>query len=190
MALGHEQGRIECGREIDDLWEHIDLAPDAHEQDCPFCLAARTSLTELAQVTADLRSDAVTVDAMVPSGSVKNAIMRVARAEVRRGQRLAVVADGLGSVRISEQTVSAVVRFACDGVAGVRARRCTVAVSPPSADDAPSRVDVSLRMTVESSLSIPAVTDTVRARIDAVLDAQIGLRPRRIDLVVEDVYDV
>lgn len=191
MAVEHDTGRLDCGRRIDDVWEHVDLAPDAHEQTCPSCQAARASLAELAQVTEELRSSTTpTGDALVPSTSVKDAIMKVARAEVRRGRQLSVVADELGSVKISEQTVSAVVRFACDSVDGVRARRCSVVVSPPADRDAPSRVDVTLRLTVDSSLSIPAITETVRARIDVVLAAQVGLRPRRIDLVVEDVYDV
>lgn len=190
MALEHDPSRLDCGRRIDDVWESIDLAPDDHEVDCPSCRAARASLQQLAEVTEELRATDPAGDVLVPSTSVKDAIMRVARAEVRRGRRLPVVADELGSVQISEQTVSAVVRFACDSVDGVRARRCAVVVSPAVDPDAPSRVDVSLRMTVEASLSIPQVTDIVRARIDTVLAAQVGLRPRRIDLLVEDVYDV
>lgn len=197
MAIEHDTSRLDCGREIDQVWERIDLAPDAHEQVCPDCQSARLSLSELAEVTEELRAvDPVGAVAgsgdLVPSTSVKDAIMRVARAEVRRGRRLSVVADDLGSVQISEQTVSAVVRFACDTVDGVRARRCSVALNADSDTDpdAPRRVDVMLRLAIESTLSIPEVTDVVRARIDAVLAERTGLRPQRVDLLVEDVYDV
>ena len=108
--------------------------------------------------------------------------MQVARAEVRRGRRLQVRTDPGGSIEISEQTLSALIRFACDSVPGVRSRRCQAA----QRDDV---LNVAVRLAIRSGGSAPELADLVRARITAVVPARAGLSVGRIDLIIEDVYD-
>ncbi len=188
MALGEARERLSCGRLIDDLWASIELPPGEHELTCAQCQGARLSLGVLVSLTRDLqRSSGLSADYR-PGASVKAAVMRVARAEVRRGRRISVVADRLGRVEISEQTVSAVIRFAADGVVGVHARRCSVA---SVAESGPSKVvDVLVRLALHSRAGIAEATEEVRERVDAVLASHTGLTARKIDVMVEDLYDV
>jgi uncharacterized alkaline shock family protein YloU len=141
----------------------------------------------LAEVIEEFRSEELTGgasgrDDVMPGARVKDAVMRVARAEVRRGRRLPVRADPAGSIEISEQTLSALVRFACDSVPGVRSRRCQVAQRDGG-------LDITVRLAIRSGTSGPELAEQVRARITAVVPARAGLSVGRIDLIIEDVYD-
>lgn len=172
-----------CGRTIDQVWRGLDRPPDAHESGCVFCRDARSSLARLAGVIEEFRADEQTgEDDGRPGDRVKDAVMQVARAEVRRGRRLRVRDDPGGSVEISEQTLTALIRFACDSVPGVRSRRCHV-----SQQD--GVLDVAAHLAIRSGAPGPALADQVRSRIAAVVPARAGLSVGRIDLIIEDVYD-
>lgn len=205
MAVDDE--RLGCGRLVDQVWENIDLPPDAHEASCPDCRAARERLGVLAGATRDLAEADRDDPAMTPTSKVKANIMEVARAEVRRGRLLPLRQDGnrVGdpSLRVSEQAVAAVVRAAADRVAGVHARRCRVdligvdeepEVANPGGLGAtgqwrPAEVRVWLSVSVSARLSIPSAIDTVRARVAARINDEVGIAVPRIDVVVEDVND-
>lgn len=185
-AVADDQ-RLGCGRTIDQVWQRLDREPDEHEAGCDFCRDARSSLTRLAGVIEEFRADELSSGAsgradVMPGSRVKDAVMQVARAEVRRGRRLQVRTDPGGSIEISEQTLSALIRFACDSVPGVRSRRCQAAQQ----DDV---LNVAVRLAIRSGESAPALADLVRARITAVVPARAGLSVGRIDLIIEDVYD-
>lgn len=188
MAVTESLDRLGCGTAIDEIWESIDQPPNEHQAGCPQCQAARASLQQLVEMTQDLRSQDVEAPSERPSDRVKLAVMRVAKAEVRRGRRLTVVEDSDGGIEISEQTLAAVVRFACDTVPGVHARRCQVMLDSTGATS--RAVAVMVRVALHSQIDMGSTTAQVRTRVRAVLSAQAGLQAERVDVLVEDLYDV
>ena len=80
--------RLSCGRSIDDVWSHVDYAPDEHERSCPYCLEARARLLRLAEAAADLRVTEAADPALQPRAGFTASVMSLVRAEVRRGQAL------------------------------------------------------------------------------------------------------
>ncbi|WGW12320.1 Asp23/Gls24 family envelope stress response protein [Saxibacter everestensis] len=192
MALD-DVPRLGCGTAIDELWRNIDAPPTAHGLDCQQCQAARASLQRLADATHEFRTGDAASDSLVPHRSVKDAIMSVARAEVRRGRRIPLRRTPSGEIQISEQTIASVIRFAADTVPGVHARRCSIESPGTEADQdhlPQGKIDISLRVSVSSGQSIPTIVSTLRDRIVTVVSAQIGITARTIDVVVEDIYDV
>lgn len=193
MALDNETSRLGCGRRIDDLWEVIDRPPNNHEKNCPDCQQARVALYNLASVTDAMRQQEPDHSALQPSGRVKQNIMMVARAEVRRGHRIQLTTTEAGTIQISAQALAALVRFAADTLSGVRARRCSIDPFTPGGAGArvvdSSAIRITLKVAVSSALSIPPTMEALRERVSAVVSAQVALNSRQIDVIVEDLYD-
>lgn len=192
-----ERPRLGCGRELDDLWASIDDPPTAHEQSCPDCRQARAALHHLASVTEAMREADPQDPGLQPGDRVRNAIMMVARAEVRRGRRAPLRTTTLGTIDISEQALTALIRFAAGTLPGVHARRCTISTSgegrrTPIAGEAVDVGDIriTLKVAVASSVSIPATMVALRERVGTVVQAQTSITMAQIDIVVEDLYDV
>ncbi|WP_182561519.1 Asp23/Gls24 family envelope stress response protein [Microlunatus kandeliicorticis] len=122
--------RLGCGRDIDDVWAGVDRPPDAHERTCPDCRAARASLSQLAEVTAEQRRRDVEDPELQPSPQVLERIMDIARAEVRHGRRLPLDEPEphrpTADLTVSEQALASVVRSAGDTVRGVEVRRVRI----------------------------------------------------------------
>jgi hypothetical protein len=180
----NEDYLLPCGRDVEQVWQRLDEIEagraDAHELDCPYCRATRESLTMLRGLAQELVEETEE-----PSLDVTGRIMAAVRAEVRRHDLLPLPTPEPGGVRVSARAVAAVLRFAADGVHGVRARHCRV--STTDADD--------LVMTVEMSVAVSYrgfalhALDEVRARVAAAAEAQIGVRLERLDLILDDLYD-
>lgn len=180
--------RLSCGRSIDDVWSHVDGVPDEHERSCPYCLEARARLLRLSDATADLRTAEAVDPALQPEPDFTASVMSLVRAEVRRGQTLPLDDDEDPGLTISEQAVVSLVWAAADTVVGIRARRCRVRpVERDPESSGPTQVDIDLAIAVQPQTSLRAVTDQLRTRVAALVDAEAGLRVRRVDLVVEDV---
>jgi hypothetical protein len=186
---------LPCGRELEGLWEGLDAGtagrPGSHEQACPHCRTALSGLTALREATRALAEQPVPVP-----GQLTGRIMAAVRAEVRRSRMVPLTGPGLepgGRAEISEQAVAAVLRFAADGIEGIRARRCTV--RPHVGDDGGQAgggagvVDVVMTLAIRYGTG-PAedVLEAVRRAVMAAAGARIGLRVARCDLHVEDVY--
>ncbi|HEY0239752.1 MAG TPA: Asp23/Gls24 family envelope stress response protein [Friedmanniella sp.] len=187
--------RLSCGRSIDDVWEHVGSPPDAHERGCPYCQEARARLQRLSTATADLRAAEAVDPELQPGPDFAASVMSLVRAEVRRGQTFPLEAEEVPGLTISEQAVVGLVWTAADGVPGMRARRCLVRQVEPDeqgepGDDgevlSPIDVDVDLTVVVELGTSIPAASAELRRRVVGLVDAETGLRVRRVDLTVED----
>ena len=189
--------RLSCGRSIDDVWSHLDGAPDEHERRCPYCLEARARLLRLSDAAADLRTSEAADPTLQPDPGFTASVMGLVRAEVRRGQAIPLDGDDDPGLTISEQAVVGLVWAAADSVPGVRARRCRVRVAlddDPDGTDAPERVfeggtlvDVSLSLALQPGTSLVDATATLRGRVTDRVGAESGLRVRRVDLAVEDV---
>ena len=194
MAIDETIPRLGCGRSIDEAWVTINQPPTAHENGCVQCQTARASLTKLAEATRTLRDDDAEDATLRPQHAVKDAIMNVARAEVRRGRLLPVYQAGQGGISISEQAITSVIWFGADALPGVRARRCRVHTALETADDPRSAgtadISVNLRIAVASGTEIPGTAEQLRQRIISMITAHVGLNAGAINITVEDFYDV
>lgn len=182
--------RLSCGRSIDDVWSHIDGVPDPHERSCPYCLEARARLLRLSDATADLRATEAADPSLQPDPGFTASVMSLVRAEVRRGQTFPLDVEEEPGLTISEQAVVGLVWAAADAVPGLRARRCQVHLVDPDHVSGPTGVtlvDVDLDVAVGPGTAIPAATAELRGRVARLVDAEAGLRVRRVDLRVEDV---
>lgn len=180
-----------CGRSIDDVWARIDRPLDGHERECGDCQRARQSLARLRLATDDLKATAP----QAPSLKVKDAVMAVARAEVRRGRRLPVRTSVAGDLQLSEQIVATVVREAADTILGVHARRCTVALDETGdrgvvPEAGVRQIDVVLGVAMALGQPIPRALDDLRTVIRDEVERRLGVVTAQIDITVEDLYDV
>lgn len=174
---------LPCGRDVDEVWRHLDRdggAADDHERDCPHCRATRESLTVLRDLTGELARDRAE-----PSRDLTGRIMAAVRADLRRHDLLPLPADRPGGVEVSAQAVAAVLRYAADGVEGVRARRCRVS----AAGTGDAALAVELSVAVRRSGFAAAALDEVRRRVEAAVGTRVGVRLARLDLVLDDLYD-
>jgi len=188
--------RLSCGRSIDDVWSHLDGAPDEHERSCPYCLEARARLLRLSDAAVDLRTSEAADPTLQPDPGFAASVMGLVRAEVRRGQAIPLDDDDEPGLTISEQAVVGLVWAAADSVPGVRARRCRVRVAlrDDADDDAAERVfaggtlvDVGLSLALQPGTSLVEATTLLRERVTDRVGEQSGLRVRRVDLAVEEV---
>ncbi|MDQ3578650.1 MAG: Asp23/Gls24 family envelope stress response protein [Actinomycetota bacterium] len=186
MAMNHttRDYLLPCGRDVEQVWERLDEVDagraDAHELTCPHCRAARESLTILRGLTGELA-----VEDAVPSLDLTGRIMSAVRAEIRRHDMLPLPTPEPGDVRISEQAVASVLRFAADTVDGVRARHCVVRRT--ETDDFAVEVEMSIAVSYRGFDSL--ALDDVRERVTAAAGARIGVRLARLDLTLADLYE-
>jgi uncharacterized alkaline shock family protein YloU len=201
-----DPNRLGCGRSIDEVWARIDLPPDPHEQTCPDCQAARHDLGDLAVAThlvtaADKADPTLRLDSTALTG-----IIEIARAEVRRGRRIPIEQPRPGAagdeLTVSEQTLANLIRRTSDEIAGLEARRCAVALSErdpadssPQASEseapaAPTEITINLRISVASTVAIPALTQLLRERVRTAVELEVGIAATTINITVEDIYDV
>ena len=166
---------LPCGRDVEDVWEHLD-GGDEHDRTCPHCQGARQSLTVLRDLTKELAEEET-----APPVDLTGRIMAAVRAEIRRHELL----GPQGGVRVSAQAVAAVLRFAADGVPGVRARRCRV--TEVAGDDL--AIEVAMTIAVEFGVFALGAVDEVRSRVASAAAAQVGVRLARLDLAVADLYE-
>lgn len=151
-------------------------------------------LAKLAEATRTLRDNDAEDASLQPHHAVKDSVMKVARAEVRRGSLLPVYQADQGGIRISEQAITTLIWFGADALPGVRARRCRVHPAPGTADGprpaGTADISVSLRIAVASGTNIPRTAELLRQRIISMITAHVGLNAKAVNITVEDFYDV
>lgn len=171
---------LPCGRDVEQVWEVMDLA-DEHTRSCPHCAAVRESLQVLRAATEEMAREEVE-----PPSDLVGRVMAAVRADVRRADVVPLPGDG--QARISTRAIAAVLRYAADGVDGVRARGCRVAEAPESTGADPV-IEVELSIAITPASVTHEVYDEVRRRVLAAASARIGVRLARLDLVVSDVLE-
>ncbi|SES13662.1 hypothetical protein [Lentzea albida] len=171
---------LPCGRDVEEVWEAIDLS-DEHTRSCPHCAAVRESLLVLRDATAEMVQEEIE-----PPFDLVSRVMSAVRADVRRSDVVPLPGDGLA--RISTKAIAAVLRYAADGVDGVRARGCRVVEAPESTGSDPV-IEVELSIAITALLVTHEAYDEVRRRVLAAASARIGVRLARLDLVVSDVLE-
>ncbi len=179
MAMNEtDQGYLlPCGRDVEAVWDRLDEL-DAHELECPHCLGARESLRALRAATEEMAQDTAE-----PSYALFGRIMSAVRAEVRRADVLALPSDDAGPIQVSERAIAAVLRFAADTVSGVRARHCQVVARIDV-------IDVEMKLAVSHLNFTVNLVDVVRERVTAAAAARVGVHVNRLDITVEDLYDL
>jgi uncharacterized alkaline shock family protein YloU len=194
--------RLGCGRSIDSIWATIGRPPTPHEARCEQCQAARTRLGRVVEATRALRESDLHDPALEPRPGITNAIMDVARAEVRRGSRILLRSAESGTTEISEQALSSLVRFAAAAVPGVHSRRCRIeirsATASPADEEHPSgtaapagpRLIVNLRVAAAPGIDIPLMAEALRHEISSAIPAGVGIGAGTVNITVEDLYDV
>jgi hypothetical protein len=180
---------LPCDRDLELVWERLDIVgeglADEHELTCPHCRTARESLLALREATAEL-----VLETEQPPPDLVGRIMSAVRAEVRRGQMVSLPTTEAGLVEVSEQAVAVVLRYAADAVGGVRARRCRVrTVGLGDAGESLVEVELTLAVSVRAAGG-SAMLDLVRTRVSAAAAARVGLRLVKLDLLVDDIYEV
>lgn len=121
--------------------------------------------------------------------------MMVARAEIRRSRRTPLATTPLGTIDISEQALSGLIRFAASTLPGVRARRCVITSAQTTPRPATAAVDaedvrITLTVAVSAQVRIPETMELVRERVGMIVRTQTSITMQQIDIVVEDLYDV
>jgi uncharacterized alkaline shock family protein YloU len=186
MNPGTQGYLLPCGRDVEMIWERLPEAEtgvvDEHELSCPYCGQARIGLAAVRDVAAELARD----DAE-PSPGLTGRIMSAVRADLRRRELLPLAYTDLGPVRISERAVAAVLRFAADSVAGVRARRCRVKMAVT--EDNERTLTVEMGIAVSYRAFAAGALSLVRQRVSAAAASRIGSRVIQLDLTVTDLYD-
>ena len=203
-----DPNRLGCGRSIDDIWAHVDLPPDPHEQTCPDCQAARHDLSDLATATRGVvAADKADPALRLNSGAITG-ILEIARAEVRRGRRIPMEQPRVGAagdeLTVSEQTLANLIRRTSDEIDGLEARRSAVALSKhdplnegaPEPETrqpelaAPTEITVDLRISVAPNAAIPALTRLLRDRLRTAIELKVGITATVINITVEDIHHV
>jgi hypothetical protein len=177
---------LPCGRDVETVWERLaDVEAgraDEHELTCDECRQVRAALIAVRDATAELIDDQPE-----PSPGLTGRIMSAVRAEVRRRDMLPLPTSQPGPLRVSEQAVAAVLRFAADAVPGVRARRCRVTVSAGDGGELLLTVEMGIAVSYRA-FAVDAL-GLVRTRVSAAASGRVGLRLARLDLTVTDLYD-
>lgn len=203
MAL-EDIPRLGCGRSLDRIWATIDRPPTAHEEHCEQCQTARTRLQRLGEATRSLCESDLHDPALKPRPGIENAIMDVARAEVRRGDRILLRSADNGTTEISEEALSSLIRAAAAAIPGVHSRRCHIEIrsatpglpredhpsgTTATATNAGPRLIVNLRVAAAPGIVIPRTMEALRQEISNALPG-IGVGAGTVNITVEDLYDV
>jgi uncharacterized alkaline shock family protein YloU len=199
MAMNHEDpGRgtaardghpLPCGRTVEAVWEDLEAGRAGPHPDCPHCATSRRSLTELAAATRALVDDPTE-----PPPGLLDRIMAAVRADLDPADAVALpdahhpaahpAALAPGGVAISMRALAAVLRFAVDGVDGLRAQRCRI--EPDPAD--PFTVDVAMTVSVRYGAGTVDAVATARERVRAALSDRVGLTLATLIVEVADVW--
>lgn len=195
MAMNHENpGRgtaargghpLPCGRTVEAVWEDLEAGRTGPHPDCPHCTTSRRSLTELAAATR-----ALVEDPTEPPPGLLDRIMAAVRADLDSADAVALpdprrpAGTPPGDVVISTRALAAVLRFAVDGVDGVRAQRCRI--EPDPAD--PFTVDVAMTVSVRYGAGTVDAVATARERVRAALSDRVGLTLATLTVEVADVW--
>lgn len=203
MAL-EDIPRLGCGRSIDRIWASSDQPPTAHEQQCEQCQTARARLKGLNEATRSLRESDLRNPDLKPHPGVTNAIMDIARAEIRRSKRILLHSTVNGTTEISAQALNSIIRFAVTAVPGIHSRRCRIEIrstanSLSAADTSSGDIGtttntgphliVNLRVAAAPGINIPRTVDALRHEISNAIPAGVGISAGTINITVEDLYD-
>lgn len=175
--------RLPCGRTVEQVSQDMEtgaaIGGAGHSADCPHCATARASLEQLAEATRLLVDDPVE-----PPTGLLDKVMAAVRADLTHGATIPLPAPSGAVVDVSTYALAAVLRFAVDTVAGVRAHRCRIVADP----ETPHTVRVWMSVSLRYGFGHIAALELARRRVAAALTDRIGLSPSGLDFEVADVW--
>lgn len=196
MALANSSTQLGCGHDIDEVWAHAGSPPNAHEIDCPDCQAARESLAALNPATLQLRDQDRSDPKLRLGSDVLTQITSLARAEVRRSNRIPLrrppSGAGTADLTVSEQAIATVIRRVSDHNPDLEARHCHVEIINSGADSGPDQpvpVTVTLTVSVSADLRILDRVAALRTRVIGAVASQVGVDATTVNIHVEDIHD-
>jgi uncharacterized alkaline shock family protein YloU len=177
-----------CDRSEEDVWERLDLPPDAHEASCPHCQEQRRRLQPLLQATRGLRGtpeQETEEDAVLER--VRRSVMDGIRAEIRRGRRIRVRLTPRGPVDVSVYVLNEVIRRAADTIDGIELRRH--GATETTARDGGPAVACQVNVQLRPGERAMEAAERLRAVVTASLADELGVTPVSVDVSVEDIID-
>ena len=181
MAVNVAGDRLPCGRDIDQLWDHLAKgAPDEHARSCEYCQAALNEIRPLRTATSELAAEPVR-----PPADLSGKVMAAVRARVAGAPRIALPGPAGNRLFISERAAAFILRAAGDTVDGVRARSCRLTPDPRDLS-----ISTDLKLSISLRLDMPALAAAraVRMAVRTAARAQLGLTLGHIDIDVVDVH--
>lgn len=195
MALANST-QLGCGHDIDEVWSHVDAPPNAHEIDCPDCQGARESLAALNTATQQLRDQDRNDPTLRLGSDVLTQITSLARAEVRRSNRIPLRYPPPGAdapdLTVSQQAITTVIRRAADRNPGLEARHARVQIinsGAGSGHDQPVAVTVTLTLSVSPDQPIPDRVAALRIQLIDAVASEIGVHATTVNIHIEDIHD-
>jgi len=187
-----EARRLPCGHDPIEVAEHARAGrASTHERDCPHCqtLVAADQLTRRAAE----RLTAADEDLTVPE-TLLPAVMRTVWAEVRRGAEIPLDLKQ-GSAAVSDRAVAALLTSKLDDLPGLVVHSCQVQLTEPpdpneAADrrDTPGQITVAVAAAGQYNADLLELAATARRLIHRVLDDQLALSARSVDVDIVDVF--
>ncbi|MFC4944341.1 Asp23/Gls24 family envelope stress response protein [Pseudonocardia sp. GCM10023141] len=180
---------LPCGRTVEAVWTELEeQTTSEHGVGCPHCTTVRASLTQLMEATRLLVDDPIE-----PPAGMMERIMDAVRADLGRSSSIPLptpsgLPPALGGIDISTSALAAVLRYAVDGVDGVRAQRCRVELDPDRPYTVLVTMSVSLRYSASGADGRVELLDEARTRVRAAIGEQVGLRIAALDIEVADVW--
>jgi hypothetical protein len=177
--MGIEIELLACGRDAAVVWDRAEagVEPDAHERDCPYCLAVYADAGLLDVTVRRLAEEPVE-----PPPSVLDAVMAAVRTEPRLQETLALESP-LGPNRLLHSAAAAVLRAVVDAVGGLRARSCRI----EQPEQGPA-ADVALTVVAPFGADLAAVTAEARRMVLAASTEVLGVPVGRVDIEVVDLW--
>jgi uncharacterized alkaline shock family protein YloU len=184
--------RLVCGRDADAILEQVATGRaaerDAHQRDCPHCLA---TLREYDRLWAPVRESAAE-PVVVPDSVVETALGRI-RAALAQPE-YGLLESPLGVTRISARVVVAAARRGAQGVPGVR-----VALSRQidggdganggvTAGVAGTSTAIQITLAADYGHDLVALGERVRHAVTDTVHRLTGLEPADVSVVIDDVF--
>lgn len=174
-----DDDRLACGRDAARVWDRAEsgIPADAHERDCPHCVAAYSDARRLDSVVHRMATQELD-----PPPSVMERVMGAVLGELRPHDVLTLESP-YGPARLSRPSAAAVLRLVVDRMGGVRARSCRIEQTSDRHD-----VDVTITVTARFGVDLASVTARVRQMVIAAGEQALGVPVRRVDIEVVDVF--
>lgn len=183
MAMTDDES-LECGRTVESVWETLDSEPDAHQQECPYCIEVRERLLHLNVMAREAQNS----DSDLRIGpDTRRRVLDFARTNLRRGADVPVHREETETVSFSQMLIARTARETVDSFPGITARRCGVSnLEGPDHGDQPLALDIGVVITPDAV--VQDLDEKVRPAVVTAVAHKLGADVAEVDFTVEDVH--
>ncbi|WBL19953.1 hypothetical protein [Citricoccus sp. NR2] len=175
---------LECGRPIDDVWDHLDRPPTEHEQSCTYCIEARRRFTRLRDLTEQARE---ADEKHEISPELAQRVVDFARSHVRRGKPVPVYRTPTTDLSFSEYVFLSTIRRVVDSYTGVLARRSRIHVDE-NPEGGRTRMSIRVSLVVDPRIWRSGYDEQLRSALIHTFASELGVELTSVDLVLEDLH--